>query len=57
MPNCFAMGEAAGTAAAILAGKGSCQTRSIDVTTLQSRLVRQGAWLGDDINERYREEG
>ncbi|MNN67732.1 hypothetical protein D3C81_1833860 [compost metagenome] len=50
------MGEAAGTAAAILAEKGSCQARSIDVTTLQSRLVRQGAWLGNAINERYLKE-
>ncbi len=53
MPNCFAMGEAAGTAAAILTEQGSRETRSIDVAVLQRRLVRQGAWLGDKINERY----
>jgi len=55
MPNCFAMGEAAGTAAAILAEKGSRRTRSIEIPSLQSRLVHQGAWLGDLINEQYKE--
>ena len=53
MPNCFAMGEAAGTAAAILAEQGLRKTRAVDIETLQRRLVRQGAWLGDAINERY----
>ncbi|WP_240636832.1 FAD-dependent oxidoreductase [Paenibacillus silvae] len=55
MPNCFAMGEAAGTAAAILRENGAKETRSIDVSALQCRLVRQGAWLGEGINERYLE--
>ncbi len=46
MPNCFAMGQAAGTAAAMAlqVGEGS---RNIDVPALQRRLVRQGAWLGE----------
>ncbi|WP_254075583.1 FAD-dependent oxidoreductase [Paenibacillus tritici] len=53
MPNCFAMGEASGTAAAILAETGTRETRSIDITELQRRLIHQGAWLGEQINERH----
>ncbi|CAM3440039.1 FAD-dependent oxidoreductase [Paenibacillus lupini] len=55
MPNCFAMGEAAGTAAAILAEQGSRETRGIDIAALQQRLVRHGAWLGEEINTLYGE--
>ena len=47
MPNCFAMGEAAGTAAALLSAAGSRSTRSIDISLLQRTLVEQGAWLGE----------
>jgi len=54
MPNCFAMGEAAGTAAAILAEQGLRDTRSIDIASLQRKLVRQGAWLGEAIQERWK---
>lgn len=46
MPPCFAMGEAAGTAAA-LAVAGDCEPRDVDVTALQSRLVAAGAYLGE----------
>ncbi|CAN7256405.1 FAD-dependent oxidoreductase [Paenibacillus sp. LjRoot153] len=50
MPNCFAMGEAAGTAAAILTKRGLNRSRSIDIDELQSQLIRQGAWLGEDLH-------
>lgn len=49
MPNCFAMGEAAGTAGAMLSSKGLNRTRSIDIKELQQQLVQQGAWLGEAI--------
>jgi hypothetical protein len=48
MPNCFAMGQAAGMAAAIAAGTDS-QSRKVDITALQQGLVRQGAWLGEAL--------
>jgi hypothetical protein len=47
MPNCFAMGEAAGTAAALLSAAGSRATRSVDIGLLQRTLVERGAWLGE----------
>lgn len=46
MPNCFAMGQAAGIAAA-MATKQSTDIRSIDVQALQGFLLEQGAWLGE----------
>ena len=42
---CFAMGEAAGTAAA-LALSGNTRPRDIDVSKLQGVLKRQGAFIG-----------
>lgn len=48
MPNCFAMGQAAGMAAAIAAGSDS-QSRKVDITALQRGLVQQGAWLGEAL--------
>ncbi|MDV3123542.1 FAD-dependent oxidoreductase [Mycobacterium sp. 21AC1] len=45
MPPSFAMGEAAGTAAA-QAVASSVQPRAVDVTKLQDQLVAQGAYLG-----------
>lgn len=45
MPPCFAMGEAAGVAAAMAVERG-CQPRSIDVAEMQRRLAKGGAWLG-----------
>jgi hypothetical protein len=44
---CFAMGEAAGTAAA-LALSGNTTPRDIAVDTLQTRLKQQGAFIGQD---------
>lgn len=45
---CFAMGEAAGVAAA-MAVSGNGTTRQVDVPTLQAKLARQGAYLGTDM--------
>ncbi|MFD0961044.1 FAD-dependent oxidoreductase [Paenibacillus chungangensis] len=56
MPNCFAMGEAAGTAGALLVKQGMSGTRSIPIDQLQQQLVRQGAWLGEDIHAKYEKE-
>ncbi len=44
---CFAMGEAAGTAAA-LALKGNTIPREIAVEKLQLQLKQQGAFIGQD---------
>jgi hypothetical protein len=44
---CFAMGEAAGTAAA-LALSGNTTPRDIAVDKLQLQLKQQGAFLGQD---------
>ncbi|AEI43439.1 FAD dependent oxidoreductase [Paenibacillus mucilaginosus KNP414] len=46
MPNCFAMGQAAGTAAALCAADGGT-SREVDVKRLQRLLMEQGAWLGE----------
>ena len=46
MPNCFAMGQAAGTAAAMAASSGQ-DFRAVPISNLQQTLVDQGAWLGD----------
>lgn len=46
MPPAFAMGEAAGTAAAI-ATEQRVSPRQIDVSLVQRALLRQGAYLGD----------
>lgn len=45
MPNCFAMGEAAGTAAAI-AVHDQCGFPTVSIETLQSQLRKQGAYIG-----------
>ncbi|MHA6619925.1 FAD-dependent oxidoreductase [Pseudonocardia sp. DLS-67] len=45
MPPSFAMGEAAGTAAALAVSAGT-DPRDVDVTALQHRLQAQGAYLG-----------
>ncbi|MBY0011780.1 FAD-dependent oxidoreductase [Paenibacillus typhae] len=47
MPNCFSMGQAAGTAA-VLAQQGSTGSRGISVAELQRRLLEQDVWLGED---------
>jgi hypothetical protein len=46
MPNCFAMGEAAGVAAA-MAGAAGIGFREVPIAELQRKLVAQGAWLGE----------
>lgn len=50
MPNCFAMGQAAGMAAAMAAAAEGL-SRSVDIPLLQRRLVQQGAWLGEALVE------
>lgn len=53
MPFCFAMGEAAGLAAAIAAQKHEGRVRDVDTNELQTRLLAQGAWLGDTKRVHY----
>lgn len=54
MPPAFALGEAAGTAAAI-AVEHRVQPRNVPIDRLQWQLVRQGAYLGDDMAKRAQE--
>ncbi len=49
MPNCFAMGEASGTAAAMAVQAGGITSRQVEVPQLQRKLVAQGAWLGEEL--------
>ncbi|HYH10913.1 MAG TPA: FAD-dependent oxidoreductase, partial [Thermomicrobiales bacterium] len=51
MPPSFAMGEAAGAAAAIAVRDGT-QPRGVSIPALQQVLVRQGAWLGERVQQR-----
>ena len=51
MPPAMAMGQAAGTAAAIAVSLG-IPPRRVPVPELQARLVRQGAYLGERIGSR-----
>ncbi|MEK5235731.1 FAD-dependent oxidoreductase [Paenibacillus sp. FSL L8-0470] len=51
MPNCFAMGQAAGTAA-YLASSMSGSSRDVPVDRLQELLIGQGAWLGDEAERK-----
>ena len=46
---CFAMGQAAGTAADMALGAG-VKPADVDVPSLQRRLVADGAYLGDDAS-------
>ncbi|MFD1718477.1 FAD-dependent oxidoreductase [Georgenia deserti] len=48
MPPSFAMGQAAGTAAALAVAAG-VQPRSVDVATLQHQLLEDGAYLGPEM--------
>lgn len=50
MPNCFAMGQAAGTAA-YLAGLSGLTTREVAIDELQRLLIKQEAWLGEELHE------
>ncbi|WP_379131095.1 FAD-dependent oxidoreductase [Paenibacillus sp. sgz500958] len=56
MPNCFAMGQASGLAAAMAAGADGC-SRNVDVPKLQQGLLRQGAWLGETFASEVHDEG
>lgn len=47
MPNCFAMGEAAGVAASMASVEG-VGFREVSISELQRKLVEQGAYLGDN---------
>jgi hypothetical protein len=51
MPPVFAMGQAAGTAAA-LAIEWGVEPRNVPVPQLQELLIRQGAYLGESTQER-----
>lgn len=47
---CFAMGQAAGTAAAMVAGGiANAPLRQLDIAALQTKLTEQGAYLGTDL--------
>jgi len=48
IPFCVAMGEAAGTAAAVALGDG-VQPRKVDTRKVQKRLVEQGVWLPQEV--------
>nr|WP_110944996.1 FAD-dependent oxidoreductase [Paenibacillus phocaensis] len=48
MPNCFAMGQASGTAAALAARTGAT-SRGISVPQLQQILLEQEVWLGEEF--------
>ncbi|MFN8636299.1 MAG: FAD-dependent oxidoreductase [Chloroflexota bacterium] len=54
MPPAFAMGQAAGTAAALAVAEG-VEPRNVPVPWLQETMVRQGAYLGDTVNQKIRE--
>jgi len=49
MPNCFAMGQAAGLAAS-MASKAESGSRQVDIAELQRGLIREGAWLGEALS-------
>ncbi len=48
IPFCVAMGEAAGTAAAVALGDG-VQPRKVDAKKVQKKLVEQGVWLPKEL--------
>ena len=50
IPYCIAMGEAAGTAAAI-ALKDGVQPRKVDTKKVQKRLLEQGVWLPKEVRQ------
>jgi hypothetical protein len=51
MPPSFAMGQAAGTAAALAVAEG-VEPRNIPIPWLQDTLTKQGAYLGEDVARR-----
>jgi hypothetical protein len=52
MPPCFAMGEAAGLAAA-LAVRGNTALRDVNIQNLQDLLTSQGAYIGEGVPQRW----
>ena len=46
---CFVMGQAAGTAAAMVASGAATALRRLDIAALQRRLTEQGAYLGTEL--------
>ncbi|KRE92101.1 FAD-dependent oxidoreductase [Paenibacillus sp. Soil766] len=52
MPNCFAMGEAAGVAASMASVDG-VGFREVSIPELQRKLIEQGAYLGDNPGLAY----
>jgi hypothetical protein len=50
IPICMAQGQAAGTAAAMAVARG-CSVRDLPLRQLQSRLIEQGAELGQSLGE------
>jgi hypothetical protein len=53
MPPSFAMGEAAGTAAALAAAEG-LRPRDVPVSWVQETLVKHGAYLGPSVRSSHR---
>ena len=47
---CFVMGEAAGTAAAMMVAEGLPTNRNVNVSDLQGRLAAQGVYLGSEAD-------
>jgi hypothetical protein len=56
MPPCFAMGEAAGIAAAMAVESG-IEPRTVSVLELQRRLKDGGAYIGEHVEERHAKTG
>lgn len=55
MPNCFSMGQASGTAAA-MALRTSSTSRGISILQLQKKLLEQDVWLGENfLSSSYKE--
>ncbi|MGG4091356.1 FAD-dependent oxidoreductase [Paenibacillus lautus] len=56
MPNCFSMGQASGTAAALALRDGTV-SRGISIAELQQRLLEQDVWLGEDFIPAEKQKG
>ncbi|MBN1553963.1 MAG: FAD-dependent oxidoreductase [Phycisphaerae bacterium] len=51
MPNCMVMGQAAGTAAALCVRR-NITPRELEITSLQQKLLAEGAYLGEPTSRR-----